>query len=60
MPNYDKEYAKDKLRAKLDASQQLRRVTLSEEEQQGKGSTSGKKVVKKPPPNFGGGKLGTK
>lgn len=59
MPNFDKEHAKDKLRQKLDASQQARRVVLSEEEQKTAGG-SHKKVVKKPPPNFGGGRLGSK
>eukprot|EP01033_Poteriospumella_lacustris_P018571 gene18571-13372_t len=59
MPNFDKEQAKDKLRQKLDASQQARKVVLSEEEQKAAGG-SHKKVVKKPPPNFGGGRLGSK
>lgn len=59
MPNFEKVQAKDKLRQKLDASQQARKVVLSEEEQKAAGG-SHKKVVKKPPPNFGGGRLGSK
>lgn len=64
MPNYEKEYAKDKLRSRLQEAQQARRVKGDDDEEgtagQARGPQRKPKVEKKPVSNFGGGRLGTK
>ena len=67
MPNYDKVYAQNKLKQKLQEAKHARRQQgIEEENTSSSTSTSStnhqhkKKVVKKPLPNFGGGKLGHK
>lgn len=60
LPNADKVFAQDKLRARLQQAQAGRQVQVDEEDKSKSSGGSKKKVLKKPPPNFGGGKIGTK
>eukprot|EP00599_Poterioochromonas_sp_BG-1_P016427 CAMPEP_0173165834 /NCGR_PEP_ID=MMETSP1105-20130129/21632_1 /TAXON_ID=2985 /ORGANISM="Ochromonas sp., Strain BG-1" /LENGTH=371 /DNA_ID=CAMNT_0014086917 /DNA_START=325 /DNA_END=1441 /DNA_ORIENTATION=- len=62
MPNYEKEYAKDKLKSKLAEKQDSRKVKIEPKATSGTSNSgsNNKKVLKKPVPNFGGGKVGTK
>jgi hypothetical protein len=63
MPNYEKEFAKDKLKSKLAEKQDSRRIKVeapSTNNSTTGSSTNRGKTLKKPVPNFGGGKVGSK